>query len=260
MLEFKDGGIYKNGAKNMQKLSKEIKTYKKLLTDLEAELTTLPQGTLVRRKRSYLHKVGDKKMGITFNIKIQRQLARKKILLVYIAELRKIIGGGDIEIVQTPSAIIATLSKSYQSLPVSYFYHTDVIKWMEVPYKKSTYKIDDLVYETDNGVKVRTKSELIIANQLEKSKIPYRYEEVTYLNQNRIIPDFIVRNPFTGQTFIWEHFGALYLKDYEIRMLEKMTYFKKCGYTPFVDVIYTFESDVKHLEFLKTIINNIILG
>ena len=50
-------------------------------------------------------------------------------------------------------------------------------------------------FYSNSGVRVRSKSELIIANMLEKYGIPYRYEYPLLLNGNDLVrPDFLCLN------------------------------------------------------------------
>ena len=47
-------------------------------------------------------------------------------------------------------------------------------------------------YITDAGERVRSKSELVIANLLYKNNIPYMYECPLKINNNTVYPDFTV--------------------------------------------------------------------
>lgn len=68
----------------------------------------------------------------------------------------------------------------------------DYIKeWLAIPYERKMIPEDLPVYLTDNGERVRSKSELNIANMLYKMEIPYKYEcPLTLSNGRTIYPDF----------------------------------------------------------------------
>lgn len=70
------------------------------------------------------------------------------------------------------------------------------------------------IHRTLSGDLVRSKSEVIIANILYQSKIPFTYEArlVAPDGQGRA-PDFTIR--WRGKTYYWEHLGILDLEDYE---------------------------------------------
>lgn len=130
---------------------------------------------------------------------------------------------------------------------------------MNSDYKQSTYKVENRCYAIEGGVLMRSKSEVIIGNKLESFKIPYRYEEVITLSGKPIAPAFIIKNPFTGETFIWEHFGALHLENYENSMNEKMNLFHRVGFVSQGQVIYSFEADIRNINFVVATIKNKIL-
>ncbi len=60
------------------------------------------------------------------------------------------------------------------------------------------------IYTTERGEKVRSKSEVIIANLLNKFNIPYRYEEPF----KGIEPDFTIKNKDKSIIIYWEHSGT----------------------------------------------------
>ena len=67
---------------------------------------------------------------------------------------------------------------------------------------------DDTEFYSNNGVRVRSKSELIIANLLEQYDVPYKYEMPLSLDENGIVrPDFIALNVRLRSEYVWEHLG-----------------------------------------------------
>ena len=76
-------------------------------------------------------------------------------------------------------------------------YHTFLAKalipdaWAGVSYEQNPYKREDLIHNTFSGLKVRSKSEEIIANILFTNHIPFRYEAPLTLNGATMYPDFI---------------------------------------------------------------------
>ncbi len=75
-----------------------------------------------------------------------------------------------------------------------------------------------LIYDTEKGHKVRSKSEVIISNLLYKENIPYEYEiKLPY----GVEPDFTITLK-NGKRIFWEHLGMLGTEKYDNRWLEKM--------------------------------------
>nr|MCR5178812.1 hypothetical protein [Lachnospiraceae bacterium] len=98
-------------------------------------------------------------------------------------------------------------------------------------------------FYSENGVRVRSKSELIIANMLEKNRIPYRYEYPLRLKGQVIVrPDFLCLNVRMRKEYIWEHFGMMDNPSYANRNVEKITKYEQNGYSIGENMIMTFET------------------
>ena len=68
-------------------------------------------------------------------------------------------------------------------------------KWEAVPYQGKGFSEDTPEFYTAKGERVRSKSELIIADLLNKQAIPYRYEyPIQFKGVGKIYPDFTVLN------------------------------------------------------------------
>lgn len=102
---------------------------------------------------------------------------------------------------------------------------------------------DESSFYTDKGERVRSKSEVIIANALHRNKIPYRYEYPLQLSNGKIVyPDFTVLNLKTRKEYIWEHFGMLDDPHYRETMLNKLDSYVEEGYFWGDNLIVTEES------------------
>lgn len=77
------------------------------------------------------------------------------------------------------------------------------------------------IYSTVKGDRVRSKSEVIIANLLAQNGISYEYEKkLEYEKGKWIDPDFTITLP-DGRELYWEHLGMLGVESYDKRWLEK---------------------------------------
>ena len=247
----------------MKNIEAIFKKYQNELTTINTELTTLPDGYLNKRGKVYYQVVDKKEIGITKDVKLIRQLARKKYIFARKKELENNIkmfsNPKNTLIERAPKTIIDSLSRTYQAVPFEFFFHSQVSDWVAAPFKQNPYLPEQRKYLSNGGVKLRSKSEVLIANQLEAYNIPFRYDAEQKLRGRTIYPDFIIRNPFTGDFIIWEHFGALHKEDYEQKMNQKMRDYLKLGYTPLVNIIYTFEADVESPKRIKQLIEDVIL-
>ncbi len=83
------------------------------------------------------------------------------------------------------------------------------------------------IYSTLKGDRVRSKSEVIIANLLAQKGISYEYEKkLGYENGKWIEPDFTITLP-SGKELYWEHLGMLGVESYDKRWLEKQDIYDK---------------------------------
>lgn len=119
-------------------------------------------------------------------------------------------------------------------------------RWQKVEYQGKFFNEDDALLITAKGERVRSKSEVIIANMLNQLKVPYRYEYPLQLSSGRVIyPDFTCLNVRTRDEFIWEHFGRMNDADYQTKTFKKLDGYALDGYVHGVNLIYTMENDLR---------------
>lgn len=115
---------------------------------------------------------------------------------------------------------------------------------------------------TDLGEHVRSKSEVLIANQLARNNIPYHYEQPLYLDGfSTVYPDFTVLNTRTRKTYYWEHNGMIDDIQYAERAVRKLTAYEMSGHHPGIDLILTFETTEQplNLKLVSLIIETYLL-
>ena len=95
---------------------------------------------------------------------------------------------------------------------------------------------ENLKFETAAGIKVRSKSEVIIADALFMSGIDFKYEEPSDFG---LFPDFTIT--LGGKAFIWEHFGLLSDEAYQRRTLAKLSVYQQNGFVPGHNLIMSFD-------------------
>ena len=82
-------------------------------------------------------------------------------------------------------------------------------RWSSVTFEGLFFDEDSPVLLTSDGRRVRSKSELIIAEVLISMGIPFRYEYPKTIGKILVHPDFTCLNVRTRKEFIWEHFGMV---------------------------------------------------
>ena len=121
-------------------------------------------------------------------------------------------------------------------------------RWKSVKYEPMAID-DNIEFVTANGVKVRSKSELIIANMLEQKGIPYRYEYPLMLKgAGTVRPDFMCLNIRTGKEYVWEHFGMMDNIAYATKNINKIQTYEQNGYLAGKNMIMTFETSTNALN------------
>jgi len=240
----------------MRNLTRVRENYQAELAQIDEELRGLPPGRLTKKRKFFYHVYEGKEVGITHNHGLIRQLCRKKLLLTWKRQLESHLSGKDNVKEMSPNEMIATFSDTYKSNPLDYFYHPDLADFLSKVYPKNSYPSEG--YLSRSGIPMRSKSEVLIANRLEEAGILFRYEPLLKLGNQKLYPDFLIKNPFNGKTVIWEHFGSLNQEGYGQKMNEKMNLYLKHGYIPFETVIYTFEADIKSSQRLRFLIEEVI--
>ena len=105
---------------------------------------------------------------------------------------------------------------------------------------------------TNRGERVRSKSEKIIADELDRWGIPYKYEKPLSLNVNGKIkdfyPDFTAINKTTGEIKYIEHLGMMDHPSYFQNVLAKLDAYEKNGLLIGRDIILLHESAYRPLN------------
>jgi len=90
-----------------------------------------------------------------------------------------------------------------------------------------------LVNRTRRGEPVRSKSEVIIADNLYSENIDYVYEQKLIGSDGvERYPDFTIEDSESGITYYWEHLGMLVDKDYRERWQRKLEWYRQQDILP----------------------------
>lgn len=107
---------------------------------------------------------------------------------------------------------------------------------VEVFIKNQSVFLDrNLIYRTERGDVVRSKSEWIIADKLYAAGIDYQYEQSKILNGIERYPDFTIIDDDSGKTWYWEHNGMLSNEEYRQRWERKLAAYRLEGILPLAE-------------------------
>lgn len=120
--------------------------------------------------------------------------------------------------------------------------------WQETKYQRNGAHPEHLLHKSINGERLRSKSEVIIANALYMNHIPYRYECEMVLGDVTLYPDFTILHPGTLEVYYWEHFGMMHQVAYREKTVQKIRLYGEYEIFPFHQLITTYESESVSLD------------
>lgn len=240
-----------NARKNV--LSKSIKV-------IEKKIEQLPDGRLNLKERNriiYYYLVGEDHKEIYLghdNVELIENLTQKdylkrvlknaKLELTVIERMLKIYPDTLAEDVfdQLPEG-----RKKYAQ-PINICDDDFAAKWMETPYVRKSFKKGSPEFYTLKGEKVRSKSEVIIADRLYANGIPYRYECPLKMGKKIIHPDYSILRMSDRKTVYLEHCGKIGDPQYTEDMLTRIKDYNEAGIILGDRLFLTFESDKAPLD------------
>jgi len=122
-------------------------------------------------------------------------------------------------------------------------------QWQMKEYYRKPFSEDSPEIFTVKGERVRSKSEKIIADTLERNGVPYHYEyPFEIVGKGIFHPDFYVLNVRTRQEFFWEHLGKMDDMQYAADALSRIEAYEKEGLLPGDSLIITHETKTAPLN------------
>lgn len=137
----------------------------------------------------------------------------------------------------------------------------EAITWAKAPYEQSTRYPEQKKHKTRNGILVRSKSELLIAERLADHHLPFHYEEIIMADSIPLAPDFTIKRA-DGKLMYWEHMGMTHAKKYLETQLHKIQLYAGIDIVPWDNLIITFddaEGSVDMLDIDTKIQNRLLI-
>ena len=96
--------------------------------------------------------------------------------------------------------------------------------------KVSIPYVEGLIHRTkDPNLMVRSKSEVIIANELISAGLKFKYEELFKRDGHQCLPDFTFVD-LSDEIIIWEHLGMLTVPEYKASWEKKLKFYNSIGF------------------------------
>ncbi len=229
----------------------------KLRTEKEKQLEKAPEGYLRvckhRGKVQYYQRKDSKDFNGVYirerELEIAQRLAQRDYDEQVLRKVEKELKAIDKFFAGCPKIkaedIYQELHQGRQKLvqPISVPQTKYISDWEQATYNGKEIDITIPEIYTAKGERVRSKSEVIIADILNSEQIPYRYEAPLYLNGWGIFhPDFTVLHVRERKEVYWEHFGMMDDVEYVEKAVQKIMIYVQNGIIPGKNLILTYET------------------
>jgi len=257
--------------KNMEKNLGEIKTIfgarknylEKLIAQLERRLKKAPPGTVnintSKGKTQFFHRTDSKSTVGKYiqqkDFAFAKALVQKSYDEKSLRSAKQELEAIDKYLKLIPKVLVeevfGSLHIERQKLiePISETDEQFVQRWETEDYEKKRITDDVPLIQTENGERVRSKSEMIIANILYREGIPFRYESALILKgKEKLHPDFTALNVRKRKIVYWEHLGMMDEPSYAEKALARLELLEENGIMLGDNLIVTSETRNKPLN------------
>lgn len=208
----------------------------------EKALSNVPHGNLRicnnKGRIQYYHRTNPKDFNGVYlreqDKEVARQLAQKDYDQKVFTEVEKELIATERYLKATKSLdlkqIYETLHQERQKLvtPIWLPDNEFIKAWEETEYKGKEFIEGSPEFYTEKNERVRSKSEVLIADLLNREKIPYKYEAPLYLRGVGITyPDFTILNVENRQEIYWEHLGMMDDPNYVDMAIKKINTYEQ---------------------------------
>ena len=228
-----------------------------IIGDKSSALQTAPEGRLRckrnRDRQEYYWVVERGDSTGNYISKEQQDFARilaqkeydRKVLQAAEGEFRRIV---DLEKYRSKNALASVYDQynpSRKELVDPLFLPDDeyIEWWIGREHEKLGFEEDATEYYSKKNLRVRSKSEIFIADRLDDYVRPFIYEYPIYLEgRGWTHPDFTILNIRLRKVYIWEHMGRMDDPGYLMDNLSKIRAYERSGYFMGDNLILTFET------------------
>ncbi|MCR5704794.1 MAG: hypothetical protein K6G85_09230 [Eubacterium sp.] len=141
--------------------------------------------------------------------------------------------------------------------PVEQTYEQKLVQWLSHQFKGKQFKMDTPVILSNNGLRVRSKSEKILADFFDSMGIPFKYECPLELEGYGVVyPDFTFLSRKTGKEIYWEHEGMMDNPNYAESAVKKIEMYENNGIFPGDQLILSFETSATaiNMQLVRTLV------
>ena len=256
----------------IDELTREQMTLEKILKDTENRLSKAPEGKVhtIKHGKSYqyyLRQNPSDKNGAYISAKdhelaarlIQKAYDQKVVFAVkkQLSLIRRFVRDYNPNVLKDLYSSL-TEARRINISPVEVSDQKYIEEWLSYQYPRKEFAEDAPEHFTHLGERVRSKSEVMIADALEQIGIPYRYECPADIGGNIIYPDFTILRISDRQEIYWEHLGMMDDPDYCYNAVQRIRLYEKNEVMPWKNLILTMETSRQPINY--TIIKLMIMN
>lgn len=241
-----------------QELVPRMEFLRRVIREKEQALQNAPTGTvnickMYGRKQYYLNENGQRSYIKDSDRQLVQSLCQKDYDLRVLRSAQK-----ELKLLEKMNALYCAAAQDsicdsiYEKMsadrrmliqPIKLSDEEYIKQWETVEYEKKGFRDDAPEYYTEKGERVRSKTEIIIANALKKHEVPYRYEFPLMLKDYGLIhPDFTVLNVRMRKEIYFEHLGMMDDECYREEALRRILAYEKNGIFPGDRLVLTHET------------------
>ena len=239
----------------IKEMDREIKQEEQILRYMQKRLTTMPPGALgvsnINGEKYYYHKICQEGKKNTFYLDPDVELQRNAIIDLM---EKKVITHG-FPVLRDNIKLLKKCKDGLKPYHPSNYKYGDILgdvyyleddvcirDWRKKPDGQNDYFRETLIHKTKSGKKVRSKSEVFIADSLYDLGLEFKCEAELRLAKRVVYPDFEILHPKTHKLIWWEHLGMLDDPRYVVDNLGKIIDYCSAGIVPGKNLIITYET------------------
>lgn len=191
-----------------------------------------PMGTYIKKKDIEIARIMAK---IEYNENLLEEIDRKKL------DIQHMLNMSNENVYVTALNRMTEAKRNLISIP---FVSDEeyMLNWLHQDFEKMGFKENMPEYYTRKGLRVRSKTEVIIADILDEMAVPFIYERPLRLNADVVHPDFTLLNMKNKKELYWEHFGMMDDIEYRNNAFLKIRKYEDAGLFQHDSLIWTFET------------------
>lgn len=243
-------------------ISRRLRYLENVLSKVRNVYAKMPEGNLLvapgtrdTNFRYYLREKSSDRMGIYLNAgqeKTKKKYAEKKYYKELIKHVEKEIEFlKEIENKYPEDSIVSTYKNMGPAItrliePLNIDNETFINTWKNDHYEGLGFdKNDTSSFYSERKERMRSKSELLIANALNARNIPYKYEcPISLANGQILYPDFTILDVKNRKVKYWEHLGRMGDMTYVSKNIWKLDEYKKMNIRMGINLFVTYENGI----------------